>query len=84
MAEHFDRIPLSTGLIREDRNNRSLGVVAERLMDFVTNYEFGRHGESSTPQALPLLRLMCGFFAIHKLSPAMCLVANLGQAGSAC
>ena len=70
MAEHFNRIPEATGLIREYRNDRSLGVVAEGLMDFVTDYEFGSHGESSTPQALLLVRLMCGFFAIHKLSPS--------------
>ncbi|MBR1144268.1 hypothetical protein [Bradyrhizobium sp. AUGA SZCCT0431] len=71
VAEHFNRLPESTGLILEYRNDRSLGVVAECLMDLVTDYESGSHGESSTPQALPPVRLMCGFFAIHKLSPAM-------------
>jgi len=49
VAEHFDRVPQSTGPIREYRNDRSRGVVAERLMDLVTDCEFGSHGESSTP-----------------------------------
>jgi hypothetical protein len=71
VAEHFNRIPEPAGLIRKYRNDRSRGVVAERLMDLVTDYEFGSHGESSTPQALPAVRLMCGFFAIHKVSRAM-------------
>jgi hypothetical protein len=63
MAEHFDRIPESAGLIREYRNDRSLGVVAEGLMDFVTDYEFGSHGESSTSagfaRSQAYVRLLC-------------------------
>jgi hypothetical protein len=49
VAEPFDRIPESTGLIPEYRNDRSLGVIAECLMDLVADYEFGSHCKSSTP-----------------------------------
>ncbi len=55
-------------MIPEYRNDRSLGVVAECLMDFVADCEFGSHCKSSTPEALPPVRHMCGFSAIHKLS----------------
>jgi hypothetical protein len=66
VTEHFNRITVLAGAIREDRNDRTDGVIAECLIDLVANREFGSHGESSSPQALPPVRVKCGFFAIGK------------------
>jgi hypothetical protein len=56
VAEHFNRIAMHTGAVSEYRNDRSFRVVAERLIDLVTDCEFGSHGESSNPQALRRVR----------------------------
>jgi hypothetical protein len=66
VTEHFNRVPGLTCSIRENRDYSSFGVVAERLIDLVTNCKFGIHGESFRTQALPRLRLKYGFFAIDK------------------
>jgi hypothetical protein len=65
VAEHFDGIPTISPAIRKDRDYCSFGVIAERLIDLVTDYEFG-HGESFRLQALRPVRSKCGFFAIGK------------------
>jgi hypothetical protein len=64
--EHFNGVPGLTFSISENRDYGSFGVVAERLIDLVTNCKFGSHGESFRAQALPLLRPKYGFFAIDK------------------
>jgi hypothetical protein len=56
VAEHFNCVPLLTGLIRKYRDDRSFGAVAERLIDLVTDCEFGCHGESFRTQALRAVR----------------------------
>jgi hypothetical protein len=66
VSKHFNRIPAITVLIRKYRDDGSFGVVAKRLIDLITNCEFGIHGESSHTQALRLIRFKCGFFAIEK------------------
>lgn len=40
VAEHFDRITAFTGRVLKYGDDRSLGVVAERLIDLVTNCKF--------------------------------------------
>jgi hypothetical protein len=49
VAEYFDGIPAISHPIRQNRDYYSFGVVAERLIDLVTDCEFGSHGESSNP-----------------------------------
>jgi hypothetical protein len=68
VAEHFDGIPALSRPIRENRDYCSFGVVAERLIDLVTDYKFG-HGGSFRPQALRPVRFKYGFFAIGKTDP---------------
>jgi hypothetical protein len=46
VTEHFNDIPGLTCLIGENRDYYSFGVIAERLIDLVTNCKFGSHGES--------------------------------------
>jgi hypothetical protein len=43
VTEHFDCVPMFARPISENRNHRSLDVVAERFIYSVTNCEFG-HG----------------------------------------
>lgn len=65
MAEYFNRIAALASKVRKYRNDRAFCVIAERLIDFVTNCEFGSHGpESFDLQALRAVRFKCGFFAI--------------------
>jgi hypothetical protein len=40
VAKHFNRITLLTCLILEYRNDRSFGLVAERLIDLVTDSKY--------------------------------------------
>ena len=47
VSKHFNRIPAITVLIRKYRDDGSFSVVAKRLIDLITNCEFGIHGESS-------------------------------------
>jgi hypothetical protein len=43
MTRQFDRISAITRPVRKNRDDRSIGVVAERLIDFVTDCKFGGH-----------------------------------------
>jgi hypothetical protein len=63
---HFNRITVLAGTVGEYRDDRTFGVIAERLVDLVADREFGGHRESSNLQALPLVRLKCGGFVIDK------------------
>jgi hypothetical protein len=54
VAEHFHRITALTGQVSKYSDHRSFGVVAERLVDLVTNYKFCSHRESSNPSAARL------------------------------
>jgi hypothetical protein len=54
-------------------------VAAKRPIDLVTNCEFGIHSVSSRTQALRLIRLKCGFFAIEKWDSR--LIACLARRG---
>jgi hypothetical protein len=67
VAEQFNCISAITRPIRENRYDRSFSVVAERLIDLVTNREFGSHGESSAHEALRPVRFKYGFFEIGKM-----------------
>jgi hypothetical protein len=40
VAEHFNRITVVTGQVRKNCDDRSFGVVAERLIDLITNCKF--------------------------------------------
>jgi hypothetical protein len=40
MAKHFNRLTLLSCLILEYRNDRCFGLVAERLIDLVTNSKY--------------------------------------------
>jgi hypothetical protein len=66
VAEHFNRISALSGLILEYSDDGSFGVVAEGLIDLVTNCKFGSHDESSDPQGLRRVRPKYGLFAIRK------------------
>jgi hypothetical protein len=68
VAEQFDGISAIARPVRENRHDRSFRVVAERLVDLVTDCEFGSHGGFLRTQALRLMRLKCGFSGIGKTS----------------
>src|ERR1700676_428720 len=70
VAEHFNGISALAGLVPEYRNDRSFGVVAERLIDLVANCKFRGHGESFRIQALRAARPKYGFVAIGKTGKA--------------
>jgi hypothetical protein len=40
MTKHFDRITMLTSAVGKYRDDHSFGVVAERLIDLVTNCKF--------------------------------------------
>jgi hypothetical protein len=40
VAENFNRITMLTGQVRKYSDDRSFGVVAERLIDLVSNCKF--------------------------------------------
>jgi hypothetical protein len=49
VAEHFNPIPVLVSAVREYRDDRAFGLIAESLIDLVTNCEFGSHVEPSSP-----------------------------------
>jgi hypothetical protein len=57
VTEHFNGVSGLPCTIRKNRDYGSFGVIAERLIDLVTNRKFGIHGESFRIQALRQVRL---------------------------
>jgi hypothetical protein len=68
VAEHLDSVTALARTIRDYRDDRAFGVIAERLIDLVANCKFGGHGESFRTQALRAVRPKWGFFAIGMAS----------------
>ena len=69
LAQHFHRITALTGQFRKYSDDRSFGVVAERLIDLVTDCKFKSHGEPNpSAHALRRVRHQYGFFAIGKVN----------------
>jgi hypothetical protein len=59
-----------TRRIRENRYDRSFRVVAERLIDLVTDREFGNHGESSAHR-------LCAWWGLSMASSSLISVSRL-------
>jgi hypothetical protein len=51
VAEHFNPVPVLTSAVRKYCDDRTFGVIAESLIDLVTNCEFRSHVEPSSPYA---------------------------------
>jgi hypothetical protein len=57
VTEHFNGVSGLPCTIRKSRDYGSFGVIAERLIDLVTDCKFGSHGESFSTRALRQVRL---------------------------